>query len=494
MRLFLMLCSLLCLPASAAETELILRGTLRGDAHQTYVRLPFTVPPGAQRLTLEFDYTGKEQRSVIDLGLFGPNGDLRGWSGGNKRLITISTVDATPSYLPTSPMAGTWGLLLGVPNMRAGAQADYTAKLTFSMDLAASSDPAVLRAPLRNEARWYRGDLHSHTAHSDGSCANTSGTQTVPCPAFLTAQAAASRKLDFVAVTDHNGVGHAHALRELQPYFDQVLLMPGRELTSFSGHANLYGTLAPVDFRVTKAGQSWNDVLAASRKAGGIVSLNHAVRPSGEACMGCGWEAPQTDMSLVSAIEAVNGADADTEWSALAYWQAQLARGYRITAIGGSDNHRITLTQSGAQGGALGMPTTVVYARELSQAAILDGIRAGRVYVDVQGAGRTLEWQAQTGGAQAGMGEALAAPAGAKVRFTLRATGSSGGRFEVLADGKPAPAAWRAQVQSGDDSVTVDWTSDGKPHWWRADVRDAAGKLVLLGNPVYLNYPAAGLS
>ncbi|WP_020653746.1 hypothetical protein [Massilia niastensis] len=35
-----------------------------------------------------------------------------------------------------------------------------------------------------------------------------------------------------------------------------------------------------------------------------------------------------------------------------------------------------------------------------------------------------------------------------------------------------------------------DWRSDGARHWLRADVRDAAGKLILLGNPIYLDPPA----
>lgn len=31
------------------------------------------------------------------------------------------------------------------------------------------------------------------------------------------------------------------------------------------------------------------------------------------------------------------------------------------------------------------------------------------------------------------------------------------------------------------------WRSDGGRHWLRIDVRNADGKLILLGNPVYLN-------
>jgi hypothetical protein len=36
--------------------------------------------------------------------------------------------------------------------------------------------------------------------------------------------------------------------------------------------------------------------------------------------------------------------------------------------------------------------------------------------------------------------------------------------------------------------VSFDWASDGQPHWVRVDVRSPEGKLLVLGNPVYVNY------
>ncbi|MDT1857585.1 PHP domain-containing protein, partial [Acinetobacter baumannii] len=75
-------------------------------------------------------------------------------------------------------------------------------------------------------------------------------------------------------------------------------------------------------------------------------------------------------MRRVQAIEVVNGPDADTEWSGIPFWHAQLKRGLRITAIGGSDNHRPH--EARGMPGALGEPTTVVYAQALSQLAVLD--------------------------------------------------------------------------------------------------------------------------
>jgi hypothetical protein len=483
-----MLCALLLACAGgggAAEApDLVLRGTLTGADHQTYRRVPFTVPAGVERITIAFDYTGKEQRSVIDLGMLGPDGALLGWSGGNKRLFTISGVDATPSYLPIPTKPGQWALLLGVPNMRKEGRADYTAQVYFSRGLGAADEPEVLRVPLRKGTAWYRGDLHSHTAHSDGSCDSHRGVS-VPCPLFLTVQAAAARKLDFLAITEHNGVAHAHAMRELQPYFDQLLLMPARELTTFTGHANFFGSLAPLDFRIGAGDQAdWNAVLKGAARLHGLVSINHPVRPSGELCMGCGWE-NDGDMALVQAIEAVNGPDADSAWSGVPFWEKQLRRGLRMTAIGGSDDHRAGM---GKDGGHIGSPTTVVHAAELSQTAILQGIRAGHVFIDVAGSpDRLLELEADSGGAHAMMGDALAAPAGAVVRFKLRVAHAGGAVIALVLDGEDAGLLAERKVDDADVTRGFDWTSDGKRHWLRAEVRDADGRLLLLGNPIYLN-------
>ncbi|MBI3526154.1 MAG: PHP domain-containing protein [Betaproteobacteria bacterium] len=480
--------------AYADAPSLVLRGSLTGADHQSYRSVPFVVPSGTERITIAFAYSGKEEHSVIDLGVLGPSGELRGWSGGNKSVVTLSSVDATPSYSPTAIIAGKWALLLGVPNMRAHATASYTANIYFSKSLAVADEPAILRSPLRSGTGWFRGDLHSHTAHSDGSCASRSGKLQVPCPVFLTAQAAVARGLDFTAITDHNAVSQANAIRELQPYFDRLLLIPGRELTTFFGHANFFGSLAPIDFRIGRGGlPDWNAQLAAIAPLHGLISINHPVRPSGELCMGCGWDTDtDTDMRRVQAIEAVNGADADTPYSGIPFWQNQLNHGLRISAVGGSDNHHADQTDTGAGGSVIGRPTTVVYAAELSQLAILDAIRAGHVFIDVTGSpDRLLEMTAQADGAQAMMGDALPAPADATVNFKLHVTHARGGNIQVLQDGKATNMVKNTQIGNDDLHLDFDWISDGKPHWIRVDVRDAGGSLILLGNPIYINHSAA---
>ena len=85
--------------AASVATPLVLRGDIQAIQNHSYVEAPFTVPPGIQRVTLTFSYTGKEQHTTLDLGLEDPTG-LRCWSGGNKQVLTVGASDATPSCLP----------------------------------------------------------------------------------------------------------------------------------------------------------------------------------------------------------------------------------------------------------------------------------------------------------------------------------------------------------------------------------------------------------
>jgi hypothetical protein len=485
--------------AADAGPDLVLRGDLSGKDNQTYRSLPFEVPAGVDRITVQFDYSGREEHTTIDLGLLGPDGfrgqdGFRGWSGGSKQLFTVAATDATPSYLPGPIRAGRWQLLLGIPNIRKDSHASYTASIWFGHPGDPAWEPAVLHPALRKDAGWYRGDLHMHTAHSDGSCKNQSGKR-VPCPLFFTVQAAAQRGLDFIAITDHNTMSHLQDMRELQPYFDRLLLIPGREITTFSGHANLFGTGAAVDFRVGSPDvPDWNALLRRIAPLRGVISINHAVRPSGEICMGCGWAAqPPADLSLVQAIEIVNGDDAGTPISGLPFWDRQLAQGYRLTGIGGSDNHDAFQNEAGIGSNPNGAPATVVHAEELSMPAILAGIRAGHVFVDTEGSrDRLLDITASAGAQHAGMGDVLRAGKGEQVRFEVHVAHAAGNRLIVLLDGKALATAADTPVDGDEMRHGFDWSADGQTHWLRVEVRNAAGKPLLIGNPVYIRGPGAG--
>lgn len=460
-------------------TALILEGDVRGAQNHTYMEVPFQIPSGVHRISVDFSYTGRDQRTTLDLGILDPY-RFRGSSGGNKSHFTISENDATPSYLPGVIPAGTWKLLIAVPNIRPAVVAHYRAEIRLD-------DPAEDRGfadqPLATGNRWYRGDLHMHTAHSDGSCASQSGRR-VPCPVFLTAQAAADRGLDFIAITDHNTISHYDDMRELQPYFDKLLLIPGREITTFWGHFNVFGATRFIDYRdVANNGPSLNDILHDVAANGALASINHADAPTGEACMGCGWTPPgPVDMDLFTGVEVINGA-----MSSVDFWDKEIGEGHRLTAIGGSDNHN-ALIPAGKRS-AIGSPTTVVEASELSVAAILQGIRRGRVFVDLTSSqNKVFDLDATAGGNTARMGGDLSAGAGEGVQMRMEVAACGGGKVHLLLDGHESPDLAPIPIAGMNEKLSAKWTSDGKRHWVRAEVRDKQGTLLVLGNPIYINF------
>ncbi len=471
--------------------DLTLRGTITHANHQSYVEVPFTVPAGTTRVTVKFSYTGREQHTTIDLGLF-DNERFRGWSGGNKSSFTLSETDATPSFLPGAIRPGTWKLILGVPNIRTGVTSNYEAHIHLSRatDITAVSNFSA--APLRTGPAWYRGNLHMHDAHSDGSCLSQSG-QKVPCPLYRTVEAAVARSLDFIAISDHNTTSHYNDLRELQPYFDRLLFLPAREITTFDGHANVFGTTEFIDFRLTSPTvPDLNHLLAQVASLHRILSLNHPSQPTGEACMGCGWSVPDTNYSRIPVIEAVNGGNVETPIAGIPFWQARLNEGHRITAIGGSDNHNADLVPPNST--AIAHPTTVVYAENLSEAAILKSIRAGHVFIDTEGTkDRAIEFSGQsthnppeTGTSM--MGDDLLAQANQTLYFKLHMIHLESCHPEIVEDGKPTALLAATPAASSDETRSFDLTSDGKRHWLRVNIRSNDGRLLIVGNPIYINF------
>jgi len=467
------------------STKIVLQGDVHGSQNNSYVEVPFLLPGGLQRVTITFHYTERDKHTALDLGLMDTAG-LRCWSGGNKMVLTVGLSDATPSCLPGPLPAGTWKILIGIPNIRPDVISHYTAEVYFTRSGLVSQEPEILRVPLRQGPAWYRGDLHTHTAHSDGQCASQSGEK-VPCPVFLTVEAAARRGLDFVAISDHNTTSQYDAMRELQPYFDKVLLVPAREITTFYGHMNLLGTTSYLDFRVgTQGVPDTNTLLRDAQRLGALVSINHPDAPTGEHCMGCGWTPKSAvDMQLLTAVEVVNGGSELNGSYGISFWDKQLNEGHRLTGIGGSDNHNAL--SDPARPSAVGNPTTVIYATELSTPAILAGIRAGHVFVDTTASrDRVLTMTGHTDHANVQMGDSLEAATQMPVDFEVQETGADDGKISLIEDGQVLATPAVSTAAAG--TLHSRWISDGHRHWFRPQVNGPDGKLWMIGNPIYVNW------
>jgi len=420
-------------------------------AADDYLLLPFEVPPGIGRLTVHYTYTHRVSAAlpggsgnVVDIGVFDPRGaavfqghGFRGWSGSDRSEFTIGLADTTPGYLPGPIYAGTWQILLGLYHILPEG-CDYRLTIVGQSGEVASPAQRDLKAPvLSREARWYRGDLHSHTHHSDaaGSLSDL-------------VAAARARGLDFVAVTDHNTVSHLPHLAAAGG--DALLLIPGQEITTYYGHANAWGIQSWQEFRC-RDDATMARIIDAVHAAGGLFSANHPKD------VGPPWEySPDLPFDCVEVWQAVWAAN---NYQSLAFWDNLLQQGRRVVAVGGSDKHVAPFTGQ-LSFYDIGTPTTWVYAGELSAAGILDGIRAGHVFIsaDPQGPELYLAADADDDGVyESMMGDEVFIAAGRPVMLRAQVVGGRGLALRIV---------------SGEGVKSVPVESDDFAHCWQARPKD----------------------
>jgi hypothetical protein len=135
-----------------------------------------------------------------------------------------------------------------------------------------------------------------------------------------------------------------------------------------------------------------------------------------------------------------------------------------------------------------------VEASELSVPAILDGIRRGRVFIDLTAShDKLLDIDAEdpnapeSSNSRAPMGGKFEARSSQTVLFHVRVTACPSCMVHLFLDGKETPELPPIPVSTESESSAFHWTSDGHRHWIRAEVRDAEGHLALISNPVYIN-------
>jgi len=263
------------------------------QARSEYLHLPFDVPPGTRRLEVNYFYDNQVQGAQethsgnnIDIGVFDPRGagfqarGFRGWSGGARTSFYIERERATPGYLRGPIQPGEWNIMFGCskiddpvvryrvnieldidPNgptaaaqhtgedvpIPGGAFAGRTAHTSAAAHQSAGfqpatsgvATPAIAGGSNGARGRWYRGDLHAHSEHSDGA-------NTVDEIIDYVRRVG----LDYFALTDHNTIAHWDDLARLN-VDGGPLLIPGEEITMYGGHANVWALDDWIDWRAT---------------------------------------------------------------------------------------------------------------------------------------------------------------------------------------------------------------------------------------------------
>jgi hypothetical protein len=449
------------------------RQTLTRADHKRFITYPFELLAGTRRLDVRFGFDPPREQgiaNVLSLTLFGPEG----WRGASHccraaQEISISAEAATPGYLAGALPAGAWMLQVETHGLAPGTSCTYTLDIASQDGIAGDSLPAVVETvplparPPRGGPAWYRGDLHTHTLHSDGHV-----------PVAGRVAAAEARDLDFFFLTDHNTVSGLVELDSVSS--PRVLPARGMELTTFWGHALCLGGGEWVEWRAEPGTGEMAAIVRAAEAAGRLFIIAHPHAIDDPHCTGCAWHYDDVMPGPARAVEVWNGrwnGDSGNEEN-LALWYGWLNAGLRIVATCGTDTHGLYPEGEGELRSL--EPFSHVYAAELTEDALLDAIRRGRLYLS---SGPRLDLHAQAGNAIAGMGDELTlsdaaaefrcvwtdCPPDAVVRAVV-----DGAVIHEWRAGSPGQATWQVAPRQG---------------WCTVEIRGADGNMLALSNPVF---------
>ncbi len=440
-----------------------IEGTLTAQDSHRHIAHSFTVPEGVTRIDIDFRYSPKRTErygNLLTLSLFDPQRERgTGHRGQPSQHVTMSTGTATPGYLPGPIPSGEWTLMVNTNLINAGPPVNYSVNIAIGFEPQAEPAHWARGATNPRGPGWYRGDLHGHTFHSDG---------TWDADGLL--GFARQHQLDFVTLTDHNTMSGLAQWDSLSS--DGLLAMGGYELTTFNGHALALGIRQWIDWRVYPGQRAMAQILGEVEAAGGVFVIAHPACPGDPICTGCCWEYDDVMPGAAGVVEVWNehwSSGSNNEGS-LQLWYDWLNQGHRLYATVGTDIH-------GSPDPALAFAFNVVYAEALSESAILNAIRQGHHYMS---SGPQLTFTARNSSGQtAMMGESLS---GEMRELSLR--------WQACRNGDCVRLILDGQLYEEFNAVAAGekaWQMvNGHRHWAVVEVRDALDNMRALTNPIFL--------
>ncbi|HEX5940433.1 MAG TPA: CehA/McbA family metallohydrolase, partial [Dehalococcoidia bacterium] len=251
-------------------------------------------------------------------------------------------------------------------------------------------------------------------------------------------------------------------------------LLPGEEVTTYYGHANVWGLREWVDFRC-RDDDGLRSIVDFVHERGKLFSINHPKRG------GPDWRFENTVFDCVEVWQA------PWRWrneESLALWSNMLRDGRRVVSVGGSDIHAVPPAELLPPGHRPGNPCTWLWVEgAVSEEKILSAIRAGHAIISESPAGPMIEISV----AGAIPGDSVKVPEG-RVDVRIRGAGLQERTLRVLYN---EDEIWRKQydTESTDESIEVVAEHDGplRAELWGPRGRPERGEVVwALTNPIYL--------
>lgn len=398
--------------------------------------------------------------------------------GGRVHDVTLGASHATPGYIAGALPGGEWSVVIATHRITEAEPCAYRLDVAADCanDVAQKFEPApgetIVHHPGEDSihgARWYRGDLHAHTVHSDGRW-------DVP---DLVAWARQSN-LDFVTLSDHNTVSGLAQVDALSS--PDLLTLGGQELTTFHGHALALGPRSWVDWRIGD-GRSMPAIAREVQAAGSLFIIAHPMAIGDPICTGCSWTYADMMPGPARIVEIWNSPwDSPTSRNeaTLALFYGWLNRGHRLVATAGTDNHGPHPADASPDAAAdTRYGFNVVLAEARTERAILDAIRRGHLFLSSR---PHVECEAHsTSGRRAMMGDVLPMSTDESAVLTLTWRGCvAGDHVRVIADGALCDESSPGASGAGSGQFDV-----AQARWVAIEIRDEAGHVVAITNPIF---------
>ncbi|MBI4641797.1 MAG: CehA/McbA family metallohydrolase [Candidatus Tectomicrobia bacterium] len=443
-------------------------GSLTARDCKRHIPHQFVVPANSGQMDIHLRFAPHGVHNItnmLTLAVF----DLGGFRGAGHRdgashRVHIGVIEATPGYLPGPLPAGEWIAQIDTHMIMPGEAVYYWLDVTITEETSKGIETKVLRKarfrkiPQRG-AGWYRGDLHSHTHHSDA------GERTV---AELI-QTARDYRLDFIFLTDHNTTA---GLDEMDASATGDLLTAGGvELTTFWGHALCLGTRAWVDWRVRPGTGDIARLATTTYANDQVFIIAHPQATGDPACTGCAWRYGEMMPGSARLIEIWNGpwgGDSNNA-EALSLWYDWLNQGLCLVATAGTDTHS-------TQDYAAKPGFNVAYAEALSEAALLKALRAGHLYLSADPR-VTFEARSESGERWI-IGDTVTKP----VTFTvIWANCPDDAQIRLIVNGR------LLNQWMGGAHGEYEWNmTPDQADWVVVEIRGGNGGLLAITNPIFL--------
>ncbi|MGN1163540.1 MAG: CehA/McbA family metallohydrolase [Candidatus Ornithospirochaeta sp.] len=425
----------------------------------------------------------------IPFSLISPSGEIRmmkteeGGKGDYSSSSLIGIHSSERGGLSGEIEEGEWTLILHKRRFSCDVDVDVLVEGEREEEKEENDAQVFFHGVKKKEEGWYRGELHVHSNHSTGRSS---------IPEIL--DVAKNLGLDFLAITDHFTASH---WEEEARYSSSVpfVLLQSMELSGDKGHANLHGIRSIKSPYVDDDGTlsrllgkklpDMETIADEVHSEGGLFSINHP-----DSNIASAWRYHSFPTTKADIIEVWCTSEGEFSLRYPAIWDSLLLSGHHITGTASSDSHKAKDHEMWA----LGNVTTWVWAEELSEKGILDGLKKGRVFM-AKGEAR-MDFYAETRKGRAHMGESVEIDD--QETFVVKLENVPRGNMFVYISGAlddvvpfgEGSHTWsfKPKEMSGRDEEYVRleyYETPSPPRFW-GDAPRSQSTLTLLSNPIYL--------